>query len=511
MFDAFTVGGEFPRPEDMERLRRYEQARALFDGKHFESTSARRLEEKLRNVMATNSYTGEYTAEGLVYLIYNLSRLICAKFADLQVLQPPILLMDSEDDQGEFEDRLRSDIPDQWAVWHWALQLKRALGEVVVTYGQLDGALTLRACDPARWFPILDDGDPLRIELHQLVTVEDHEVSGKLEEVLRVETCGPNVVERTAFVLKPRKEQPVPVKYSVKGASSPPEQIKIPRYSILRELTPEEFGQLWPGLPLRDEADLGGLCPAVQIRNGRLDPSEVWGRPEFYDSATLIDDINWRLGTWSDVNDLVAHPPRILPSGYLDQDEDGRVLTPSRYTAVYAQQNRSGEAGEVPKYMVMQFAHDTLKEQFEASVLAFLVRHEMSPALLGIQFGLQKESGDAKSLGMGTTEAATRRDLLETQPCVDEVYTGLARLGGNSGADVSTYWRIGLPKSQAELMQELEQKDRLGLLTRKDKLEALYPFMTDEQIEAKLQELADERAAEAKEAMQADPGFAFEE
>ena len=494
MYDQFAPGGEFPRPEDISRLIRYNQARDLFNGKHFNSAQAKRVDEKLRELYAYQ-LSGGSGGEGIVYLIYNLPRLICSKFADLQVLQTPLILLEDEAAEAEFRAEMTENIPDHWARWHYAFQLKRALGDTVVTVNRDDGgAPELYICDPERWYPIINDADPLKVEAHQLAWVEPHTVNGHTKPFLRVDICRPDTIERLAFELIEKAEPNPSVHYSIKGQGGQGEAgSHIDVYKIQSQLGAGQFAELWPGVKQRSTADLGGLMPCVHLRNGQLSADEIFGRPEFFDSGALIDDINWRLATWSDINDKISHPPRIIPDQYIEQDESGNTSAPSRYTDVYMQKSRSGDASETPKYMTIDnFNHSTLKDQFEASVIALLIRHEMAPALLGLQFGNEKESGEAKSLGMGTTEAATRRDLLQTQPEVDRALTVLARLLGRTDATVSTFWRVGLPKTQAELMTELQLKQKLGLVTKKEMLETLNPFLSDKQIEAKLAELTKE-------------------
>lgn len=492
MYDEFAVGMTFPRAEDVDRLGRYKQAGFIYNGVHQDSEKARRLDEKLRELNpAVTQYSNIVTGEGVVYLVYNLPRLVCDKFADLQVLQTPIVLMESDAEQEAFRERLLNDIPDFWARWHTALSIKRGYGDVLVTImqGRDRGPIDMRVVKPDRWFPVLDPSDHLTVLAHQIAWVEEHEIGRKVKPVLRVDICRPDVVERKAFYI---------------DKSDKPNRLS----EIKKELSPQEMQNLWPGIRLSDTANLGGLMPATHLRNGQRDPSSIFGCPQFEDSGSLIDDISWRLGTWSDVNDKISHPPRVVPNQYLEQDKDGTVYAPSRYVQVYAQKNRSGDPGEMPRYMVIEnFDHETLEKQFIQSVLAFLIRNEMSPALLGLQFGNEKESGEAKSLGMGTTEAATRRDLLQSQPCADRALTGLARLSGNSRAAVSTHWRIGLPKTQAQLLEELETKKRLGLVTKRDMLEQLYPFMREHQIDKKLEELQAEDDAELQ---RTSPEFAFQ-
>ena len=71
------------------------------------------------------------------------------------------------------------------------------------------------------------------------------------------------------------------------------------------------------------------------IANGRLRSGEIFGRPEFLDSAGLIDDINWRLSTWSDANDRVAHSTEVVPAEWIEQDDDGHANIPSQYRRRY--------------------------------------------------------------------------------------------------------------------------------------------------------------------------------
>jgi len=467
---------QFPRPEDKARLARYEQARTLFNGDLANSEAARRIVDKLTVSREFTRWQG-YHAEGVVWISYNLPRLIVRKFADLQVLDTPILLIEDDTASEQYTERISTDVPDLWWRMHYAKQIHRSFGDVILTTsrGPDNGPIDLRVVDPAKWFPVLSDNDPLDVEAHQIAWTEDFDAGKSSVTMLRVDVCYPDRIERRAFKLSGQRQE-------YDGTHEIEAQVDLDTY--------------WPGLPEVDEDDLGGLMSCVHIANDQWRPGELFGRPEFYDSAGLIDDISWRLSSWSDANDRVSNAPEIIPEEWLTQTEDGTVIPPSQYERRFVGQRGRTADTDTPKYMEYPLEHETLKEQFEASVQALLYRHEMSPALLGMQFGRERESGEAKSLGMGTTEAATRRDLLQAKPHIDRLLTAAGRLMGLRDIEVGTHWRVGLPRTQAELMQELAQKRRMGLVTRRDMLQQLYPWLGPDALDAKLEELDAEREAE---------------
>lgn len=481
MFDLFAPGMTFPRPEDVERLNRYRQAEKLYEGKHYNSENAKRLADKLTQSRQFTQWNG-MNAEGVVYLTFNLPRLICDKFADLQVLQTPVINLLDDGQEAVLNDRLDTDTPEFWATIHEALSRKRGFGDIGLTVSissEDEGRkLDVRTVDPRMWFPVISPTDKLHVLAHQIAWIEDFDEARKNVAYLRVDVCYPDRVERKAFRLE--------------GTIDPSK-----RDGQVMELKNEvDLALHWEGLNPVDSADLGGLCSFIHLANGRLNTGEIFGRPEFLDSGAMVDDLNWRLSAWSDANDKVSHPYRVLPKSYLTQDENGNVHLPSRYTSDFLGSGRGDGEGNVPHYMTFELAYETLERQFESTLKAFLVRHEMAPALLGLQYGNEKESGEAKSLGMGTTEAATRRDLLQSQPAVNKTLTVAARLIGLRDADVTSHWRVGLPKSEGELMQEMSVLRKLGLVSRKDMLETLRPWWSEDQINQKLQELDEERAAE---------------
>jgi hypothetical protein len=477
MYDLFAVGGTFPRVEDVPRLERYASARQLYDGEHQNHEDAKRISQKLAE---TGNLSGT-EAEGVVYLVYNLPRLICLKFADLQVLQNPLVMMEAAADEKALKDALRDDVPNLWALIHEAKSLGRSRGDVVLDTSKRaeSGSLDLRVIDPSRWFPVFEGGDHLTVAAHQIAWVESFEEDRKTVTYLRVDICTPNRVDRKAFILEADQRE------------------SQSTHKITAEV---ELATHWPDAAPVDTADLGGLMSCHHIANGRLRSGEIFGRPEFLDSAGLIDDINWRLSTWSDANDRVAHSTEVVPAEWIEQDDDGHANIPSQYRRRYVGARGRTADSPLPIYMQYPLDHVTLREGFESSVLALLLRHEMAPGLLGLQFGKEKESGEAKSLSMGTTEAATRRDLMAAQPAVDGALTALARMGGNNAAQVTTHWRVGLPKTRDQLMTELETERRLGAVTQRDILERLYPFWSDVQFDQKLEELKTERAEAIAEA-----------
>ena len=79
---------------------------------------------------------------------------------------------------------------------------------------------------------------------------------------------------------------------------------------------------------------------------------------------------------------------------------------------------------------------------------------------------------------------------------------------GVKDAEVSIGWRVGLPKTEAEILAEVKEKQAMGLISDKAALRALNPTFSEDQIEALLEELAGERQARLTEEMDAMPSVA---
>ena len=478
VYGEFAAGGTFPRPEDLERLSRYSVARAIKDGRHAEIPEAKRARLKLRG--SKYSVFG-LEGDGIVFFVYNLPSLIVRKRVQLQILQRPLILMDDKDVEKQFRKDLRVDSPEYWARIRDGLEDSYWFGDglLTVSRGEDNGPLSIRAVDPSRWFPVLDDNDDMAVLAHQFAWIEEHETDKGSRDCLRVDICRPGRIERRAFLLDHK--------------SSEGEGVQ----RIDRELSLETY---WPGLPVVDESPaLDGMFPCVHLANGRLKSGEIWGCPEFKDSEGLIADIDWRLSTWSEANDRVAHQAEIVDKVWLSQDEHGTTIPANPYHRQFIAQSsgRSAEAA-LPQYREYQYQAEALEKQFQASVMALCIRHETAPALIGIEMGAAKESGEAKSLSMSTTEARAREDLLVTAPRVNSLFTAAARLRGYDSAEVSTHWRVGLPKTEDQILKDVVAKKNAGLMTRRDMLEALEPYLTDEQIDTRLAELEAEREAEVQ-------------
>lgn len=498
-------GGIFPPPDDVPRLERYKQARYLLDGHHADHISAKRINQKLKEA-GNNS-------EGIVYIVLNFPEVIASKFADLQVLRPSIITLDNESDEGTFRDILEEDVPDLNARLHYAIKLKRSLGDGVLLVsrdagkdvpgkGIVAGGVDLRVADPSTWFPIRDEADSLKFTAHQIAWVEDIKRADKSNEtkaILRVDYFDVGLVRHLAFELKGDHRD---------AAGN----LNVEQFNIVAPMSVKPWGLVEE--ERAEEVD-DFLC--IHIPNGRrLEPGNSqlqhivspFGRSDYEDSGGIFDEVSWRLSTWSDANDKVSHPPRIIPKQYQQVEDEqysyGRTQTPSTWTAEFLQTTQSGEAGEIPQYMGFELAHETLKDQFEQAFLMCCIRHEMAPALLGYQMGNEKESGEAKSLGMGVTEAACYREQLQLVPGVNRALNVAARLRGID-SKVSTHWRTGLPKSETELIAEVQQLRAAKLITQREAIERLNPHMSEAQIDAKLEELKAERDEETQRFMDESP------
>ena len=203
--------------------------------------------------------------------------------------------------------------------------------------------------------------------------------------------------------------------------------------------------------------------------------------------------MSWRLGAWASANDEAAHPCLIGPERYLGKDENGTVLEPGKWVRKRYTGTNRGDASERPDYAVFSFTSDSAEAQFNATLKATLMVLQLAPALLGWEFGAAKESGEAKSLGMSTSEAAARRDLLFTAPIVDDALTAMLTSKG-SPAEVTVEWRVGIPKSETERQADVIALHNAGLLSLKGALTKLHSNATEEEIDAMLAEIKEENA-----------------
>lgn len=482
------VGSVFPPPEDRERLHRYEQLRLLWSGEHMNMLAAQRLQAKLAE---DGKYTPEL-AEGVVYLVINLAQNIASKFADLMVSQQPtIRLQDATPAQEDaFREDLDDDVPMLWAEVHYALEMARALGDTVLSVrrdapvGDQNGGVDLRAIDPGRWFPVVDDSDPMTFVAHQIAWCETRKVGKKDVEVLRVQVSERGRWRERAFVLAGRYKQ------DPKGAVELKEEITGTAL----------YNQLWPGLvPETTDGVPEGEFLIVHIPNGRMRAASPFGRSDFQDAVGIFDNLNWSVSKWSDANDKVAHPPRIIPNEFLQINPDaagvtaGAVMAPGKYRQVFSA--ASTRTDQVPQYMGFELSHETLLAELDATVRLICARCEMPVALIGWDLGRQKESGEAKALGLSTAEVSAMRQLVRVRPQVNKALGLLAalRTGERKAPSVNTIWRVGLPKSQAELDAEVIQKYREGFLTKEDAIAMMNPDLTPDEVKERVRSLDSER------------------
>ena len=278
--------------------------------------------------------------------------------------------------------------------------------------------------------------------------------------------------------------------------------INLASFRFTQSKIKEEVGDLsllWPGLNTSEPANQeGSLCQHFPRGKRKNSP---FGVGQFEDQGELIDELNERISRWSRATDKVCILPRQVPQHYLqtDPDDAGKTLPPSIDEENFfpPEWNRDQEGKqEVPSYIAVEgFDHEAPKAQWENTLLAFLMRNEISPALVGWQFGMTKESGEAKALGMGTTEAAVLRTLLQVGPRANVMVTTLGKLVAIEGP-ITVLFRVGLPKGEEELRNDIEWELKNDLTTKKRALKRLHPGMTDDQIDEILDEIDEENEKE---------------
>jgi len=499
------VGSVWPPPDSLDRLMAYQQNRLLWEGNHHLLDVAQRFREKNAELGKVTREESDSIADAL-YIAVNLPELVAKKYADLALLQRPLtkLVDGTPAQQDEWTDTIRNDLPQLWADAHYGLEMKRALGDVIFSVqrdtveqsGKGENApsgVGVNVVDPATWFPVCSPSNPRTITAHQIAWLEMRQVEDEEKRIpiLRVQVSELGRWRERAFMLEEKSGEAEAI--SRKTGERLAKKPKL--YDVKSEISEAAFKALYPDIEEMTDAPEDDFL-IIHIPNGRHSARDVWGRSDFHDSHALYDEIDWRISGWADANDLVCHPARKVPKRYAqvstDPDGTGALDVPGRYRQTYIGEGRDEAATEAPANIGFDLSADTLMSQVEVTIRLALMRAEMPPALVGWDLGKQKESGEAKSLGMSTAEAATRRDLLSTKPAFDRILSVAAELAGFNSR-VTTAWRPGIPKTQDENDAAIMLKHKGGYLTLEEAIAAMNPGMSKEEVDTRVAALKKER------------------
>lgn len=425
-------GKPFPPNREKDRILRYRQNAALFDGDHFVTSSYRYRNGTPETVLSVyeqcarriSRVIGNFEDVISFPVLINYQRLMTMKIADLICGEPPTVsgttpeenkLLKEIRDYTKFDEKLYTAVID----------ISRYGDAVLRIYKDDFDRVTFTCWDPTEWFPIVSQDGTNTIIKHCLCWIE-------------------NVAEDDDSV--------------------PDYRLHVQIHDVLKPGTYEHrvykmdthCGIIGKQLKKETKTVLTGLksCAVCSLKSFSVS-NTVYGYDDYMPIDSILSEILARIGQISVILDKHADPNITGPVSMLQVDPvtgEYRLKTGKFYAV------SPGE--EQPKYMVWEGQLDAAFKQLEFLINQLYIVSEMGSALLGdAASGSQAVSGTAMRFKMAGPLAKARRVANSLSLPVRELFATLSRGAAIDGESditeieykkISVLWSDGLPDDPRE-------------------------------------------------------------
>lgn len=417
-------GQPFPPLQERDRITRYLENEALFDGEHFGGELRDRNKVYLREGSVSvyrkcaeriSKVVGNFEDIISFPVLMNYQRLMSMKMADLVCGEYPTITGSSESenkaikaarDYSNFDARLYSTVIDMSrygdAIWREYLD-------------DDEGTKTFTIWDPKEWFPIVRQDGTNRISHHVLcwrVNLNAGIQNATADYELHVQIHGCSKSEWGSY------------EYRVYAMT--------PTGDTIQQLKSEET--VYTGID---------SC-AVEHLKAFSTSSTVFGYDDYMPLDSLLAEIMVRVGQISIILDKHADPNLTGPATMLSLNpETGEYyLKRGKFFA-------TSQGDNEPKYLTWDGHLSAAFEQLETLLNQLYILSEMGAALLGGQEGSSTAiSGTAMRFKMVNPLAKARRISNSLTNPVRRLLSDLS--DGVEFEDVSVYWSDGLPDDPRE-------------------------------------------------------------
>lgn len=415
------TGESFPPASEKDRIDRYRQNAALFDGDHFALSSFRHqhgydhipyLEVYNMCARRISQVVGNFEEVISFPTLLNYQRLMSLKMADLVCGEPPTItgrdqVMSQEivrvRDYTSFDEKLFSAVID----------ISRYGDAIQRVYLDNDGVRTFTNWDPTEWYPVVSQDGTNTITHHVLCWRENRGKSDYAPDwYLHVQ------IHPTA------KAEVGMYEYRV---------FKMDSYggSIGRQVS-------------SSKVPTGLTVCAVQHLKSYSTSNTVYGYDDYLQLDSILAEIMTRVGQISAILDKHADPNITGPASMLSVDErTGEYkLRVGKFYAV-----SPGE--EQPKYMVWEGQLNAAFNELEVLLNQMYILSELGSALLGSTDGSGSAiSGTALRFKMANPLAKARRISNSLTRSVRVLFDALS--DDLAFEDISVFWSDGLPNDPRE-------------------------------------------------------------
>jgi hypothetical protein len=406
-------GQPWPPKVERARLDRYRDNRWLWKGRH---------------ELVFNDWQRLLRADQLAVLefVFNLPKRLSTLWADLLLGEPPGV---QAGDDGSPEQQLVDDLitRNMLATTAYEVMIDTSrYGDGLFKLRLEDGKTVIEGQPPAFWFPIASRDNVRDIQQHVLawtfdVTEKDWNGQEQKRCYLRVEIHTKGQIENHAYLLE----------QVMKGH-------EIKREVPLEHIAPDR-------LPIEETGvDDFLVIPVAGLRT----TDEYYGQDDYTDLATLLLEIETRVGQISRILDKHADPSMYGPNEVLQIDPN----TGERVFVGGGHFYPVNEGENAPGYVVWDGQLAAAFTELEKLIELFYIVSETSPAAFGQMNAGLAVSGTALRRLMMAPLAKVNRIRLRLDPALKRlITTAIALEGGTPPASVQIHWRDGLPEDPVEM------------------------------------------------------------
>lgn len=412
----------FPPSAEADRILRYKQNAALFDGDHFDNSKFRHREGAV-NVMEMyqacarriSRVIGNFEEVISFPVLLNYQKLMTLKMADLVCGEyPSITGSTSEENKVIKEAREYTDFDEN--IYSLVLDISRYGDAIIRAYkDEEEDRTTFTIWDPTEWFPVVSQDGTNRITHHCICWRENK----KLEDTdsdnwyLHVQIHGTDKKSRGSYTYKIFKMD------ALGSTIRKEESSKVIKTGI-------------------------DACAVMHVRAYKVSNS-VYGYDDYMPVDSLLAEIMTRIGQISVILDKHADPNITGPVSMLSVDpETGeRRLDTGKFYAI-------NPGDTPPSYMVWDGQLTAAFKELELLINQLYILSEMGAALLGSSEGSgQAISGTAMRFKMVNPLAKARRISNSLTNPVKRLFSILCD-GSVDVNNISVEWEDGLPDDPRE-------------------------------------------------------------
>ncbi len=401
----------WPPKSEGERLKKYEENRKLFKGKHNEV-----FDDWIRLLREDQKSTLE--------LILNWQKRLSTLWADLLVGEPPgVTTGEEESREQQAVDRLVEDTQLVIESYDAAIDLSR-YGDGILKVRYNNRAI-IEAISPSIWFPVFSRDSIKQYRFHVLAW--SFKV-GK-EKYLRAEIHEPGLITNRLFLM---------------DGDSIKKEVELK--------TVEEYREMPQVIETGTEEFL--VFPVHNLKT----TEDGFGMDDYSDMDSIIQELEVRIAQISRILDKHADPNMYGPADALEEDP----ANPGKYTFRGGGKYFPVEQEEAtPGYVVWEGQLEAAFKEIDVLMEQLYILSETSAAAFGqLKSGLA-ESGTALRRLMMTPLAKVNRIRLQFDPALKKVLKTAMELEREQGkadaveltGNINIEWHDGLPDDPKENME----------------------------------------------------------